>query len=307
MTTSLTNLPPRVSVVMPIFDAARYLSEAIESVRAQTFRDWELVLVDDGSRDGSAAIARDYAEREPERIHYLDHPGHVNLGSSASRNRGAAEARGEWIAFLDADDVWLPAKLERQLALVARHPRAAMIYNPTLQWYSWTGRAADRARDRLYDLSPLVGRLIEPPEGVPLFAWETVPCPCTCSFLIRRSAYEAVGGSEASFRGMYDDQVLVMKLHLRYPVYVGAECLDRYRIREDSIYQTALQQRTVAAARLRFLDWLNEHLLANGWNDDPFLNLLAGQRFRLRHPRLGVALARWPRVLRALAARRFAG
>ena len=124
-------MTPRVSVVMIFLDEERFLAEAIESVRAQTFTDWELLLVDDGSSDGSSAIARGYAEREGDRIRYLEHPGHENRGMSASRNLGIRHARGDLVALLDADDVWLQHKLSRQVALLDANPDAEMIYGAT--------------------------------------------------------------------------------------------------------------------------------------------------------------------------------
>jgi len=99
---------PLVSVITIFLDAERFLNEAIESLRAQTYERWELLLVDDGSRDGSSEIAREHAARDPHRIRVLEHAGHANLGMSASRNLGIAHARGDLVALLDADDVYLP-------------------------------------------------------------------------------------------------------------------------------------------------------------------------------------------------------
>src|SRR5215218_5812117 len=92
-----------VSVIIIFLDAERFIEEAIESVFAQTYDDWELLLVDDGSTDGDTRIALEYAEQNPGRVRYLQHPGHQNRGMSASRNLGIGSARGEYIAFLDAD------------------------------------------------------------------------------------------------------------------------------------------------------------------------------------------------------------
>src|SRR3954451_25115181 len=80
--------PPRVSVVTPFLNAERFLAEAVDSVLAQTYTDWELLLVDDGSSDGSTEVARNYVGLNPARVRYLEHPGHMNRGTSASRNLG---------------------------------------------------------------------------------------------------------------------------------------------------------------------------------------------------------------------------
>lgn len=86
------------------YQAERFFSEAVDSVLAQDFPDFELLLCDDGSTDGGTTLARDYAARRPERVRYLEHPGHANRGMSATRNLGLAHARGELIALIDADD-----------------------------------------------------------------------------------------------------------------------------------------------------------------------------------------------------------
>ncbi len=106
-----TAAEPTVSVVIPSYGCAAYLREAIESTRVQTHRPLEIIVVDDGSTDGSLEIAREYGD--PVRV--VTQP---NSGVSVARNRGINEARGEWIAFLDADDAWEPTKLERQMAAI---------------------------------------------------------------------------------------------------------------------------------------------------------------------------------------------
>src|SRR4051812_22103421 len=106
---------PAVSAIIIFLNAERFLSEAVESVIAQTHKDWELLLVDDGSADGSTTLAQGFAARHPDRVRYLEHPAHQNRGMSASRNLGLANSTGDHVAFLDADDVWLPHKLAEQL------------------------------------------------------------------------------------------------------------------------------------------------------------------------------------------------
>lgn len=107
---------PAVSVLMPVYNAEATLARSVGSVCAQSRGDWELLLIDDGSRDGSAALAARLAEGDP-RIRSLVPGG--NRGAAAARNAGLAEARGRHIAFLDADDRWHPEKLARQLAFMA--------------------------------------------------------------------------------------------------------------------------------------------------------------------------------------------
>jgi teichuronic acid biosynthesis glycosyltransferase TuaG len=118
---------------------------AIASVRAQTIADWELLVVDDGSTDGSAAIVARHAADDPARLRALAHPGRGNRGMAAARNLGMAAARGRAIAFLDADDVWRPERLARHLAALEAHP--AVDAAGSTVWHSGPGvRRSDHVR-----------------------------------------------------------------------------------------------------------------------------------------------------------------
>ncbi|WP_445659225.1 glycosyltransferase family 2 protein [Achromobacter sp. NCFB-sbj8-Ac1-l] len=104
---------PSVSIVMPAYNAQRYIKHAIDSVLEQTFQDWELLVVDDSSTDNTGKYVAEYTD---ERIHYLKNPG--NLGVVQTRNRAIDAARGKYIAFLDSDDIWLPHKLAAQVQVL---------------------------------------------------------------------------------------------------------------------------------------------------------------------------------------------
>src|SRR5262245_17309516 len=154
---------PLVSVIIIFLNTDRFIQESIESVFAQTYDGWELLLVDDGSSDASSAIAHGYAEQHPHKVRYLEHAGHQNRGMSASRNLGIRHATGEYIALVDADDVWLSHTLEQQVAILESHPTAAMVYGPLQWWYSWTANPEDRQRDYVEKLGVPPNTLIEPP------------------------------------------------------------------------------------------------------------------------------------------------
>jgi glycosyltransferase involved in cell wall biosynthesis len=119
----------KVSVVIPVHNGEKYLAQAIESVLAQTFRDFELLIVDDGSTDGSAEIARTFVVKD-RRVRLISQP---NGGVVSAGNRGLKEARYEWIARLDADDVFLPEKIERQVSFIRRNPDVKIV--GTLAWF----------------------------------------------------------------------------------------------------------------------------------------------------------------------------
>ena len=107
---------PRFSVIMPVYNKAPYVVKAVESVLSQTCGDWELIVVDDGSKDGSSDLVKPY--RDPRiRLHRQE-----NAGVSVARNTGAAMAGGEYLCFLDADDWWEPAFLAEMSGLIDRHP-----------------------------------------------------------------------------------------------------------------------------------------------------------------------------------------
>ena len=116
-----------VSVIIICLNGEKFLNEAIESVLAQSYKDWELLIVDDGSTDKSTEITRQYTHQYPKKIRYLEHANHQNRGMSASRNLGIRHAQGQWIAFLDADDIWLPEKLEYQVGIMVSQPEVSMI------------------------------------------------------------------------------------------------------------------------------------------------------------------------------------
>ena len=115
-----------VSVIIPTYNRASLLPRAIESVLAQTFGDWEIVLVDDGSTDGTAELAARYAATLGDRFVHIRQ---ANRGSSAARNTGIDACGGRFVAFLDSDDEFLPNKLERQLALFALRPELGFVYS----------------------------------------------------------------------------------------------------------------------------------------------------------------------------------
>ncbi len=100
---------PLVSVITPVYNRSLFLDRTVQSVVAQTFKDWEMLLIDDGSSDDSYQMMLRWAEKD-DRIKVLHHPGHVNRGISATRNLGIGQARGEYIAFLDSDDLWRPER-----------------------------------------------------------------------------------------------------------------------------------------------------------------------------------------------------
>jgi glycosyltransferase involved in cell wall biosynthesis len=282
-----------VSVIMIFLDAEAFIEEAVESVRQQTVKNWELVLVDDGSTDGSTALARVYAADDPARIHYIEHPRHQNRGMSASRNLGIAHAAGNFIAFLDADDVWLPERLERHLGVLQAHDEVGMVYGPTLYWHSWSAEQGLRPRtDRPGKLNLEAGRPIAPPAALLEFLKSGgASLPGIGSLLARRDAVEKVGGFEESFRGLYEDQVFLTKMCLVTPVMVIDEVLDKYRQHAGSYCYQAVARKEYDPirphpARERYLRWLDGYLRVHQPRDLLLSTALRKQRWPYQHPQL---------------------
>lgn len=282
------NRDPLVSVVIIFLDEAAFLAEAIESVLAQTHSDWQLLLVDDGSSDGSTGIARDYAARHAERIRYMDHEAHANRGMSASRNLGLAHARGKYVAFLDADDVWLPTKLEEQLLIAERFPEVALVYGRTLIWHSWAEGVGTDA-DFFYDLGVAPDRALQPPLLALLLIGNKAQSPTTCNALMRRNAVLQVGGFEDSFTGMFEDQVLFLKLLLRFPGYVSSSCWAKYRQRPDSCSAADERSGLTRRAYLRYLEWASRRVAMDAPGEPDLVAALARKRREVRWPRLYAA------------------
>jgi glycosyltransferase involved in cell wall biosynthesis len=126
--------PPAVSVIIPVYNGARTLRAAIHSVLAQTFTDYEIIVVDDASTDASADMVRSYGNR----IRFIQRPANSGI-CEVARSQGLAAARGRYAALLDQDDLWEPQKLEQQVAFMEAHPRILLSHT-----YAWVIDAEDR-------------------------------------------------------------------------------------------------------------------------------------------------------------------
>ena len=278
---------PVVSVIMPFLNVAPFLDEAIESVRAQTYPRWELLLCDDGATDGSSDIARRWAALDPARIRHLEHADRATHGASATRNLGIAQARGEVIALLDGDDVWLPTKLEEQLAILAERPEADALYGVTELWYSWTGAAGDVTRDSRPPGGIPSNTLLPPRALLAGMLRRELLVPCTCSIIMRADAVRRSGGFVDEFRQIYTDVAFYSRLSLVARVLYVERCWDRYRRHPSSAYSEVQRRGEGREARLRWLTWLDRYLDGTDARDDRELRAaLRASLRRERYPRL---------------------
>jgi glycosyltransferase involved in cell wall biosynthesis len=276
---------PRISVIIIFLNAERFIEEAIASVLAQDYADLELILVDDGSAEVCESLAKSYAERFAPFVRYACHAGHVNRGMSASRNLGLAQARGEFVAFIDADDVWAPNKLGEQLAIMDAHPRLGMVCGAVRYWYSWDGGV-----DTVVPTGHAQDRVVEPPEAtLELYPLGRAAAPCPSDLLLRLSAVERVGGFEEHFTGanqMYEDQGFLAKLYLSSPCYFSSRVWLSYRQHAESCVSEVKRSGRYLEVRRYFLNWFAEYLARRPERSRRVEVALWLAHFRYAHPRL---------------------
>jgi glycosyltransferase involved in cell wall biosynthesis len=272
----------RVSIITIFLNSQAFIREAIDSVLDQSFRSFELILVDDGSTDASSAVARRYAELYPDRIRYIDHPQHANCGMSASRNAGISVSRGELIAFNDADDVWLTNCLQERVAILDAHPEVGLLAGATLYWDSWRG-----GEDRTVLVGHVQNQEVLPPEALlSLYPLGRAEAPGMCSILVRRSVVESVDGFEASFSGMYEDQAFLTKVYLQTRVYFSDRVWFKYRQHDSSCSAQTGRTGRYDAVRHQFLGWFAQYLTKIGFNQPQVWRRLRRADWPYRRPRL---------------------
>ena len=206
---------PLVSVVMPVYNTEKYLAEAIESILTQTFTNFELIIVDDGSTDGSAEIIRAY-ERRDERIRFVQLG--ENMGDAGARNAGIALASGMYIAFMDGDDISLPVRLQKQVNVLESHPEI--------------GGVGTHAKVVYEDLQYKFAR--KPPEYHALILLEQLLLGdpfVHASVMLRRNILLDVGGYDQSMRYSSDTEFMTRVMGQTHFANIS-ECLYLYRRHE---------------------------------------------------------------------------
>jgi glycosyltransferase involved in cell wall biosynthesis len=299
-------MKPLVSVIIPFFNSEQFLEEAIQSVIHQTWSNWELLLIDDGSRDGSTRIAMEAARNDSDRVIYLEHDSHRNRGVCVSRNLGIAKAKGKFVAFLDSDDVWLPDKLQQQMEIMQQIPEAGMVYGPVLYWFSWNLNQSDQIdllqplgveRDKLYK-APSLLFLIDP------LGKGSSACPS--NILMRRDALERVDGFEEQFTGTYqayEDQAFGMKVFSKENVFVSGKCWNKYRKHDDSCLSIVRKTGRNREAHLFLLKWVDDFLKTELPESKIAQAALAEARWPYQHPVLAGIKATPLKLLKSFAQR----
>ncbi len=185
----------RVSVILPIYNGAATIGRALQSVFAQSFTDYEVVTVDDGSTDDTQSVLAGYGDR----IHVISQS---NRGLSAARNAGIRASSGEYVAFIDDDDEWMPEKLARCAAVLDQDPNCVLAYTGALR-VDLTGTPMPNQEGQTNGVdSPTMAQMLERP-------WNVVPC----QFVVRRTVLERCGGFDERFVSTCED--LYFLLHAR--------------------------------------------------------------------------------------------
>ena len=211
---------PTLSIVIPVYNCARYVQATLDSISQQSFTDYEIIVVDDGSTDGTAEILRSYSEHEPRLvIETIAHRGIV-----AALNTGFAKARSDLIVRIDADDLMAPSRLERQLAFINDHPKVG----------------ASGTYYRIIDENGNVCGSHEPPfcsqEAVELFISNggnpIYPAP---SMVLRKSVVDSLGGFREEFAQTEDVDLLMRMIRSGFEVIIQPEYLTYFRYHSGSV------------------------------------------------------------------------
>jgi len=291
----------KVSCIIIYLDTdPRFLEEAIQSVLSQSHRDIELILIDDGTtRADTLSLSAQYQATYPEKVRYFTHADGQNHGMSVSRNLGLAHACGDYIAYLDSDDVLTAAAIEQQLAIFLNHADVAAVYGPACLWHQWEGSGTLERPNQidtpaLFKADPdrFLNSVIQPPDLVIPLITRQISMSGLC---VRKSALESLGGFEESFTGLYEDQVLCVKLCSKYPVYSSEQCWYYYRQHATSCCAVAEQNSRDYSQinRPEFLHWAAGYLEENNLSSSSAFRVVRLEQTLCRHASLrkGINLA----------------
>jgi glycosyltransferase involved in cell wall biosynthesis len=212
---------PKVSVFIASYNHAKFLPECLDSILAQTFRDFEIVVVDDGSTDGSQEILTDYQQRFSEQFFYFWHPGHVNKGISASCNLALSKARGDYLAWIGSDDVWYPEKLSHQVSLLDANVSYGLVYSYA-HYIDEDGSLLPglMGEDITRDPNPL-GRMLQYSHTPPL------------TLVFRRECLDDVGPFDETL--VNSDRELLIRIFARWETGFNDLPLAKYRLHATNV------------------------------------------------------------------------
>lgn len=293
---------PLVSVVLCFYNEKLFIEEAIHSVLSQNYEYWELILVDDGSSDESVTLAKKYANLYPDKITYLDHIFHQNKGLSASRNAGIKKCKGNFVAFIDADDVWLPNKLQSQLEIFRNNPEVTVAIEASLYWNSWNG---ENKQDQIIAVGAKEGIYKAPQLMLALYPLGNGAAPCPSGIMVHRAVLKRCVFEEL-FRDiyqMYEDQAFLCKVYLKEVVYVSSACHNKYRQRSASLVSSVHETGNYHKVRSYYLYWFKEFLESQPYSYTGVRRLLRKAQMPYREPILYMIMVDFPKLARKLLIR----
>lgn len=212
-----------ISIITPTYNRRDYLTETIESVLNQTYTNFEHLIVDDGSKDDTAAIVKAYQEYD-KRVHYFYQ---CNQGQSIARNFALNKAKGDFVCFLDSDDFWIPEKIEKQLEAFRKYPEVDVVYGDCLTIDSQSNIISKKNMKRH---SGKITALLLRDNFVSM-----------STTMVRKRCFDEMGGMSTRWR-VADDYELWLRLSTKYFFYYLPEYLTYYRISEQQISSDTLQR-----------------------------------------------------------------
>lgn len=276
---------PLVTVIIPFFNRELFLDEAIQSIINQSFKDWELILVDDGSTDSSNSIAKKYINQYPQKIFLFNHQDRQRLGASASRNVGIKNAKGKFVTFLDSDDVLYPQTIAKELEAFQLNPKADVVCGTLDYWHSWSTENNQTEIDFTANLGVKLEKLYAPPSLLihNLIAGGRKP-GINC-VMVKKDFINSIGAFEGDFRHVSEDQVFWSKISLNGKIYVMDASLARYRQHNNSSCAVLIKSENETENWEVFLNWLEEYLKENNLsNQEVWTALLSCRKeIRLQH------------------------
>ncbi|MEA5466982.1 glycosyltransferase family 2 protein [Leptothoe sp. PORK10 BA2] len=214
-----------VSIVIPAYNAAKFLSEVIQSVLNQSYQNWELLVIDDGSTDNTAELVSKYSKKDS-RVRLISKE---NGGVSVARNLGAQLAEGELIAFLDSDDLWLPDKISAHVNYMSSHPQVGVSF-ARVELIETNGKTTNKLTDNITDT-------LQPQD-----LFYSNPTVTTSNLVIRKSVFQALNGFDESMQYNEDiDLLFRLAIQDKWKIKGIDQVLVQYRLHSSGLSSTLMK------------------------------------------------------------------
>lgn len=269
---------PLVSIIIPFYNREEFLGEAIESVLAQSEKDWELLLINDGSTDKSNETAKAFVEKYPTKIKLFSHEKNENKGAHAARNVGVANSRGKYITFLDSDDIFFADTLERELRAFEENPEADAVCGTLECWYSWSDEADKWEKDFVIDLVLETEKLYQPPDLLVHNLKAGGRKPGINCVMVKGCFAKKFGVFKDNYRYAWEDQVFWAKVSLYGKIYVMDAVLAKYRQHPASTCAVEMQDGQDIYSIQIFFNWLENYLQTKNIKNKDIWKALQGFR-----------------------------